>query len=1716
MKRLKTSPYRVMDTLREGPESTLVRAVRNADGRRLVCKVLSPNSSGAHDIERLKHEFDIAGSLDVPAVVKPLALESYQGLPVLVMPDIDARPLDHIPVPMETSGFLRLAVRLAAAIAQIHGQDVIHKDLKPSSILVDPTMNHVKIVDFGIASRLSREHVAPRRPRQIEGSLPYMSPEQTGRMSQPVDSRTDLYSLGVIFYELLTGKLPFEARDPLAWIHCHIAHAPPPLAEVKPGVPEGLSGVVMKLLEKMPDDRYQSAAGLLHDIEECIVRWAECGRIDAFSLGRYDLSDRLRIPQKLYGREEEIASLVSAFDRVVTTGRPEIVLVSGYSGIGKSSLIQELHKPVAQRRGFFVAGKFDQHRRESPYATIVQAFRELVFDLLMESEDRIAEWRKSLREALGVNGQLIVDVIAQVELIIGPQPPVPVLPPAEAQNRFRIVFREFIGVFTTREHPLALFFDDLQWADSGSLGLLEDLVTHTEAQFLLLVGAYRDHEVFPSHPLMLAIDNVRKMGTKTSNIVLGPLSPRHLTAFLADALRCSADRATPLSELLHEKTAGNPFFTIQFLLTLYEERLVEFNPNAGEWQWDIAKIRAKGLTDNVVALMIGKLSRLSPATLDAVKLAACLGNTADAAILAMVLGRSEQEVHAAFWDALHAGLLSRTGDTYKFTHDRVQEAAYSLIPEASRAAIHLNIGRILEAHVPPAKIAEQIFDIVNHLNRGVELITDEREREALWRLNFAAGRKAKSSIAHASALRYLSLASTLLAPDAWTTNYDDTFEIHLERSECEYLAGHFSQADALFNVLLENARSKFDCVRVYRLRMRLYQVSGRYDEGVTVALAALHLFGVTLPDEESEIRRATKDVIATIAKLMHGRRIADLIDAPMATDPEARAIIALLVESAPCAYIGRPRIFPLIALEAVCWSLERGNTEESCFAYSVYGLMLVSIFEDIPAGYEFSEMSLRLNEKLDDRKLRGTLLHLHGDHIHFWRKHFSTGFPILQQAFRACLDVGDLVYAGFLAFETVWQYIENGESLDDVLESSRKYAAFARQSHNDAVYETIRFEQQFVAAFQGMTQGLSSFEDGEFDEASSLQVITRATFGCGIVFHDIMKQIMAFHAGEHEAALELAMRAAANLGAAMAMPIEATYHFYLALTLAALHPKRTEEQQREILSKLDHLRQKHALWADNCPQNYQNRHALVCAEIARIQNRDMDAMRLYDQAIQSAHDNGFVHQEALAYEIAAKFYESRGFDLNAHAHAQEARIRYGRWGAAAKVKQMDVRYPRLWGQSRGATISSATFSARAEQLDLLSVVKASQTISGEIAVDKLLPTLLEVVLQQGGAQRACLVLVRDAQPSIEAEAFLQGQDVETKVLQSEPLWSSTRVPVSLARYAMRTKQRVILNDNAEMARYMGDPFIASVKPRSLSWLPIMRQGEVIGLLYLENDLVTGAFTTERIAALELLASQAAISLEHARSLATEQAERLRAEEALRARDEFLSIASHELNTPLASLLLSLQRLRRDIRGCPSGNPSMEKSVDRIERQCTRLSRLNADLLDVSRIHAQRLRLDRAEVDCVALVHDVVGQFQAEFERAGIFVSISAHRHLIGRWDRCRVEQIVANLISNAIKFGSGRPIEISVEGQSGMAQISVRDQGIGVAPEMRARIFERFERAVSDKHYGGLGLGLYIATEIAKAHGGTITVESEEGKGSTFTLSLPDVVEVDEESAPTV
>jgi PAS domain S-box-containing protein len=1451
---LNTSEWDVGQVLSQDGERVLRRAWRLGEGgSRINVLVVGPVAElpSRSILDRLSHEYELRHELDSAWAVKPLAFVHDGGRAMLVLQDPGGEPLEQLLVqPMETGRFLRLANSITRALGRLHGGGLVHKDIKPANIVVNELTGEAKLTGLGIASRLPHERQAPDPPDTIAGTLTYMAPEQTGRMNRSIDSRSDLYALGATFYEMLIGAPPFATTDPLELIHSHIARQPV-LPHVRvTAIPEQVSSIIMKLLAKAPEERYQTAAGVEADLNRCLATWEILDRIDAFPLGMGDASDRLLIPERLYGREREVEALRNSFERVAASGRPELVLVSGCSGIGKSSVVNELHKILLFKPGLFAAGKFDQYKRVVPYSALADAFQDLIRMMLGRSEPELARWRGAITEALGQNAQLMVNLIPELESVIGPQPPVSELPPHDAQNRFQMAFRRFVGVFARSEDPFVLFLDDLQWADRATLTLIEHLIVDDEVKNVLLIGAYRGDEVEPSHPLKATLDSIGKAEVPINEIVLGPLGPSDLCRLVAEAFCCEDDYAQPLAQMVHDKTGGNPFFAIQFVTELVAERLVIFDSKNVGWKWNLQAIGAKGYADNVVDFVIRKLGRLPVSVLESLKEFACLGNVIDLTTLAMLHGKTVHELHAALGEAVRVGLIVRLDDhTYGFPHDRLQEASYSLIPLEERAAFHLRIGRFLASSIPPEKLEVRIFEVVDQLNRAVALITLSRERERLVQLNLLAGRRAMAANAHASALTYLNAAAALLPEDCWQQQYQAAFAVGLQRAECELLTSDLVLAEEQLKILSYRAASIVDQAAVACLRILLYQTLGESDRAVDVFLA--HLSSVDIVWSQHPTRADIEQEIDQIWQRLANRSIETIADLPLMTAPLWQSTVNVLVWSMSPAMYTDENLLCLVAGRLVNLSLQYGNSGASCIGYVYVGALLGSRFANYESGYRFGKLGVDLANRPDFNRFKPRVDMAFADLVRPWAQHVGLGVQLLRDAFAGACDGGDFTCAAYCWPNLVTTLIANGDPLAEIQRQAELGLDFVRKVRFDLVAKILLGQLRLVRALRGLGGG---YEGNEQEQ--ELESNPRLIFAyCWIL---IRKLQMSFFAGDYSAALSVAAKAEPLLWTCRSFFEFADYHFYAALARAgSCNSASAVAQSIHLKALASHHRQLKS-WEEHCSENFEDRAALVGAEIARIENREVDAMHLYEKAIRSARDNGFIHNEGVAYERASLFYRERGFDQIADVYLRSARYCYLRWGADGKVQQLDLLHPFLATPEESS--GAETVDAAIKKLDVVTVVRASQAVSAEIELAKLIERLMIVALENAGADRGLLISPRERDYLVEAVAEVVGGEIVVR----QGALLQLAVPESVIRYVVRTRESVILDDVQKSDQFAGDECLVRRQPRSVFCLPLVRHSAVTGVLYLENTLASHVFTPDRTALLSLLASQLAISLENTR------------------------------------------------------------------------------------------------------------------------------------------------------------------------------------------------------------------------------------------------------------
>jgi PAS domain S-box-containing protein len=1453
------------DGLWEDGERTFRRGWRTDDeGKRRAVLLVAPAADhpSRSCLDRLTHEYELKDELDKAWAVRPLDLVRDAGRTMLVLEDEGGGPIDRLlDEPMEIGRFLRLAIAISFAVGSLHQRGLVHKDIKPANILFNDATGEVRLTGFGIASRLARERQSPRPPETIAGTLAYIAPEQTGRMNRSIDTRSDLYALGVTFYQMLTGALPYTAVDPMEWVHCHLARQPMPPAERLREIPDVISTIIMKLLAKMAQDRYQTADGLESDFRRCEAEWRERRQIDYFTLGERDTPHRLLIPEKLYGREREIEALLASFDHVVKGGIPELVLVSGYSGIGKSSVVNELQPVLVAPRGLFAGGKFDQYKRDVPYSTMAQAFQSLVRSLLAKSDVELDEWREAFRDALGPNGQLMLDLVPELKLVIGEQNAVPELPPQEVQRRFQMVFRRFLAVFARPEHPLTLFLDDLQWVDAATLDLLEDLLIHPDVRHVLLIGAYRENEVTASHPLMHRLEAIRTTG-RVQDIKLHSLTTKDVKDLVTDSLRCDPEQAAPLASLVHAKTDGNPFFVIQFLHVLADESLLAFDHKQARWSWDLDGIRGKQYTDNVVELMAAKLTRLPSYTQHVLRHFACVGNVAEIATLSVVLGAPAEQVHAALREALRQQLVERLERSYRFVHDRVQEAAYALIPEDSRAETHLAIGRLFVAHTPPEQRDEAIFEIVNQLNRGVSLITSPDERVQFAELNLIAGKRAKASSAYSSALTYLTAGTALLPEDAWEHRQELIFELELHSADCDICSGALQAAERRLAALATRASGTVQRCAVARRRVDLFTMLGDGDRAVAVGLECLRHVGIDWPAHPTEAEALAE--YERIWSTLGSRSIEDIAELPMMDDdPESLATLDLLaVLTLPSQYDDE-NLHTLNLSKAVNLCLERGNSAAAPVSFASLAVIAGARFGHHEEGYRLGKMACDLIE-------RHGLTHFGGGRTYFnlavlipWTRPLRDAIDPARRAFKLAKDQGHPNFAVRACRTVTSILLASGHPLDQLEREAEQGLEFIRPF--GSFLDRMSAPLALIRTLRGKTAKFGSLDDGEFTERSFEQRVTNRPTYAFLEGHYWVRKLQArFFAGDFESAVHAAQKAERWYETSSALVLYLTemvdFHFYAAVSRAAQCEPAGPDKYAKHREALQRHEQQLRDWAANCPQNYESRAALVGAEIARIEGRPLDAMDLYERAIASACANGFVHDEAIAYELSARFYATRGFEEVAHLYVGNARGAYFRWGADGKVRQLEELHPWLRPHERAAA-AMETIETPVAHLDLATIIEVSQALSGEIVVDKLIDRFMRAAIEHAGAERAVLVAVRGEELRTSAEAVVRENEIALQVRQ-HPARDAVALPDSLIRYSIRAREAVVLGDAFSKSTFSGDPYIVKYHVHSVLCLPLINQGKLIGILYLENNLTPNAFTPDRVTMLKVLASQAAISLEN--------------------------------------------------------------------------------------------------------------------------------------------------------------------------------------------------------------------------------------------------------------
>ncbi|OHD13034.1 MAG: hypothetical protein A2086_07510 [Spirochaetes bacterium GWD1_27_9] len=1476
---LEISGYKLNEKIYESKRKIIYRAIKEKDNIPVIIKILKSEFPLKSDLEQLEYEYRIMNKMNISGVIRYFSIENIDHSKALIMEDIGGISLDKylIKHKIDIKSFLKIAIDIVKAIDGIHKNNIIHKDIKPHNIIINETTEEIKIIDFSIASIVKRELQENANVEKLEGTLSYISPEQTGRMNRFVDYRTDYYSLGITFYEMLTGKTPFEINDTMEMIHSHIAINPISVKMINLEINETVSNIVMKLLSKTAEERYQSSQGLIADLDKCYQNMLQHGKITDFKIGENDISNQFHISEKLYGRENEVEILFNDFKKV-TIGERVFTLVAGSPGIGKSFFIQEIQKPLVKEKGYFISGKFDQFKRNMPYYSIIEAFHDLISQILSETEENMTVWKKVINESLGSNGGLIADIIPEIEFIIGKQKEVPELSPGESENRFNYVFQNFIKVFANKYHPLIIFLDDLQWADSASLKLINNILQDESLKYFFLIGSYRDTEVDNSHPLMMLIEGLRKADIKINTIMLDTLDSDSLDQLIADTLCRRKDDVSELSLLVKNKTKGNPFFVNEFLKNLYDEKHIWYENG---WEWDLSRIENAKITDNVVDFMIQMVQKFDERTQNILKIGSIIGMRFNLLEISEINGKSIDEIFEGIKESINEGMIIKIEKEYRFAHDRVREAVYSLIKEKDRLEYHYKVGRIILSNTAKEKLEDRIFDIVEQLNNAISIMTDSKERIELAELNLKAGIKAKESTAYEAAVKLLKTGIDLLPTNSWDEIYDLTFNLNIEYGESEFLQGNHEKADKIFENGLLKAINEYDKARIYMINIPLLIAKGTLKEALQVGRKALFCLGIKTPDKVNPIMIILEFI--NVNKIISKRKIESLIDLPIIDDPRMLAIEKIFGLLISPSYLAEPEYFPIIVLKGINFILNNGNSIYSPYIFTVFGIIQIAAFKNFKTAYQFGELAINLERKINAKIIKSKIYYTNGFIIKHWLKNIKECIPLLEEGYKAGIESGDLEFVSYNLNGITFLYL-NLENLNFIYEKYQLFYKIMKKFNLINSIITLSTVAQFAITLNRETDNIFSMDGEIYNEKLFLQIIKKNNDIANMNNYYYFKQILHYIYNDFKTSIKYSIDAKPYLNGMNGMIIEKDHYFFQSLAMLGNYPNASKKEQKSYIKTIHANKEKLKKWSSLCPENVEHKYLLVEAELAAVTGNYKKAMSLYNQSIMEARKNRFIQDEAIANECAGKFYLSINQEKIASLFITGAYLCYESWGAVNKTNDLLKKHGNL---IRTEYISSSLFdgkisldgtislsskmkkespsssSSSTQILDLNTVMKASYAISGEIEMEKLLKTLIKIVMENAGAEISKLMIIKDNQLYLMAQGKA-GE--ESQIVESIPIENSQLVPQSIVRYVLRTKESIVLQNAMEEGQYTKDQYIVENKCKSVLCTPIINQGKIIGIFFLENNLSNGAFTKERLSILSLLAGQIGISLENAKMI----------------------------------------------------------------------------------------------------------------------------------------------------------------------------------------------------------------------------------------------------------
>ncbi|MBU1169520.1 MAG: diguanylate cyclase [Proteobacteria bacterium] len=1455
--------YPIYEQIKESDEVLVYRTRRTNDPCSVVIRKLKVKNPTISENARFLKEYDIIKTLNAPSIVRTIDVFEEQGVVVLVLEDFSGDFLNDIlkTKRFDIQEFLSLAIKLAQALDDLHGHGVIHGNINPRSIILDSKNMVVKLTDFGIDSLMTGSRSAIYNKNFILNTLPYLSPEQTGRVNRSEDYRSDFYALGITLFEMVTGIAPFKSKDPLELIHCHIARPPVRPDLFVPDLSATICDILMKLMAKAPEERYQSAFGLKSDLIECQKRLTDKGIIEPFHIAKQDVSSRFIIPQKLYGRENERKVLLETFENVCR-GNNELLLVNGVSGIGKTALIYEIHKPIVAMRGHFIAGKYEQYKTDSPYSAIIQAFKGLLRQILSESKETTSQWKKRFQEALGPNVGVMTDIFPELELITGKQPPPAPIGPEEARNRFNLCIESFVSVFVSEKGPLVLFLDDLQWVDFSSLTLISNLILSLDARYLFFIFSYRSNEVSDAHPFIEMIREVENQGTKPRELTLGPLSEQHIGDLIFDFLKCSPEKALKLATLILKKTAGNPFFVNQYLKILYDQGKIFFDPEKG-WQWDQKDIAAMEVTDNVVQLMADKISKLPNNTMEILKISSCIGNRFDIETLGHVLGKSLYEILTHMKLAIEEGYVRHVGDMFLYHHDRIQEAAYSLIPEIERAEYHLKIGRLMFEKATDANdLNAKLFYITDQFNQCLKLIVEPDERKRLFLLNMEAGKKAKGTAAFDPALKYFKTAESFLTKSSLSDkNKEDWLTVYQEIADTACLNGEYDLMTGYMQKAFDLSPSKLRRISICEIDIRAHFARQDYQTALTKSMDLLSDLGVAFQKKVKKIHIILE--LVRLKWMLRSMSEEKLLNLPPMENEEQLAIARIYSEMGISANLTDSTLYGYIVLKRFAQILVHGQNPYSGLCFLGYGAFLAFALEDYKNAVRFGDLAMKLAERPEGQAFKYRTHAIYAALIAQWEEPLEVCKAAAIKAYQLSREAGDQIYTSLsLTFRDYISFVTSSY-IPELVAQMEKRVKITYKSGQRPMIQLYCLTLQFMHHISHDSPDPARLVGDYFSEDTVVPEWIETKNSGGLAHYYAIKVALFYFAHRYHDARQVLQDAEVHKQAVKNLLAAQFLTYFDCLVELARYPELSwaDKLKARILVKknLKKIRK----WAGFEPVKQLPWIYLIQAELAAVLGQDTKARAYYDQAIDT-----FTHIPSPLFKSvslfrASLYYMNTGQMRSARSYFSETLILF----RATGVTLYELHYKQIWGEKFFTDSVGKSFLAHMETsrtgatLDLSTILKSAQALSGEIVLEKLLKTIMKISLESAGAQKGFLIVLHNEELVIVAEGTLDQIDVTE--FSSMPADKSDQLSVSVVNFVERTLQPVVLAHACMEGEFVTDPYIEKNRIKSLLAAPMISSGKLKGIIYLENNLAAQVFSQERLEILDVLASQAAISLENA-------------------------------------------------------------------------------------------------------------------------------------------------------------------------------------------------------------------------------------------------------------